>query len=160
MAFFDLTHVDLTAASQADVICYFQLAENEYNGPLAARISSIFVIGFISTVVTCFPIIASKRPLWRIPPVLYTFARFFGSGVIVVTAFIHLLDPAYETIGPGSCVAQSGEWTKYPWCAAIVLESIMAVFCVDLGAKVLVEKKFDVSPEDANSAFLRSAEPN
>jgi hypothetical protein len=42
MAFFDPTHVDLTAASQADVICYFQLAENEYNGylPPAYRPSS------------------------------------------------------------------------------------------------------------------------
>jgi zinc transporter 1/2/3 len=74
MSFFDPTHVDLTAASQADVICYFQLAENEYNGYLPARISSIFVIGFISTV-TYFPVIASKskKPSWKIPPGLYIY---------------------------------------------------------------------------------------
>ena len=98
---FDPSHVDLTTADKAEVICYFTVGENEYNGMLGARISSIFVIGFVSTLVTYFPVIARKKPSWKIPLGLYTFARFFGSGVIVATAFIHLLDPAYEAIGPG-----------------------------------------------------------
>jgi zinc transporter 1/2/3 len=162
MATFDPTHVDLTTASQADVICYFQVGENEYNGQLPARISSIFVIGVVSTAVTYFPVIARRKPSWKIPLGLYTFARFFGSGVIVATAFIHLLDPAYKAIGPGSCVTQSGGWSEYSWCAAIVLASIMAVFCVDLGAEVYVERKFGVGRQDGgavNNAFLRSDEP-
>ena len=162
MASFDPTNVDLTTASQADVICYFQVRENEYNGQLPARISSIFVIGFVSTAVTYFPVIARKKPSWKIPLGAYIFARFFGSGVIVATSLIHLLDPAYEAIGPGSCVAQGQGWSEYPWCAAIVLASIMAVFCVDLGAEVYVERKFGVGGQDggaANGAFLRSDEP-
>jgi zinc transporter 1/2/3 len=159
MAVFDPTNVDLTTADQAKVICYFALGENEYNGQLGARISSIFVIGFVSTIATYFPVIACKKPSWKIPLGLYTFARFFGSGVIVATAFIHLLDPAYEAIGPGSCIGKSGGWAEYPWCAVIVLTSIMAVFCVDLGAEVYVEHKFGVAKEEAggsDSAFLRS----
>ncbi|KAI4680366.1 uncharacterized protein J4E84_008014 [Alternaria hordeiaustralica] len=156
---FDPSHVDLTTADKAEVICYFTVGENEYNGMLGARISSIFVIGFVSTLVTYFPVIARKRPSWKIPLGLYTFARFFGSGVIVATAFIHLLDPAYEAIGPGSCVGESGAWAEYPWCAAIVLTSIMAVFCVDLGAEVYVERYFGVKKEESevsNNAFVRS----
>jgi zinc transporter 1/2/3 len=163
MTAFDPTNVDLTTADKAEVICYFAVGENEYDGLLGARISSIFVIGFVSTIVTFFPVIARKKPSWKIPHGLYTFARFFGSGVIVATAFIHLLDPAYEAIGPGSCVGESGGWAEYPWCAAIVLTSIMAVFCVDLGAEVYVERHFGVSKEDSdvsNSAFLRSANDN
>jgi zinc transporter 1/2/3 len=158
MTAFDPTNIDLTTADQAEVICYFAISENEYNGQLGARISSIFVIGLVSTSVTYFPVIARKKPSWKIPLGLYTFARFFGSGVIVATAFIHLLDPAYEAIGPGSCVGESGGWAEYPWCAAIVLTSIMAVFCVDLGAEVYVERKFGVTKEESgvsNSAFLR-----
>jgi zinc transporter 1/2/3 len=161
MAAFDPTNIDLTTADQAEIICYFAVGENEYNGQLGARVSSIFVIGFVSTIVTYFPVIARKKPSWKIPLSLYTFARFFGSGVIVATAFIHLLDPAYEAIGPGSCVGESGGWAEYPWCAAIVLTSIMAVFCVDLGAEVYVERKFGVTKEESgisNSAFLRSDE--
>jgi zinc transporter 1/2/3 len=163
MASFDPTHVDLTTASPADVICYFQVGENEYNGQLPARISSIFFIGIVSTAATCFPVIARKKPSWKIPLGLYTFARFFGSGVITATAFIHLLDPAYEAIGPGSCVAQSGGWSEYPWCAAIVLASIMAVFCVDLGAKFYVERKFGVDRHNGgvvNSAALQPEGPS
>ncbi|KNG48838.1 Fe2+/Zn2+ regulated transporter [Stemphylium lycopersici] len=155
---FDPTHVDLTTANQADIVCYFSISSNEYNGLLSLRISSIFVIGLVSTLVTCFPVIARRKPSWKIPLGLYTFARFFGSGVIIATAFIHLLDPAYEAIGPGSCVAASGAWAEYPWCAAIVLVSIVAVFCVDLGAEVYVERRFGVvrvGDEGATGAFLR-----
>jgi zinc transporter 1/2/3 len=163
MADFDPTHVDLTTTSLADITCYYTIGGNEYNGHLGARISSIFVIGVVSTAVTYFPVIAKKRPSWKIPLGLYTFARFFGSGVIVATAFIHLLDPAYEAIGPGSCIGQSGGWDEYPWCAAIVLVSIIAVFCVDLGAEVYVEKRFGViKGEEAdvtNSAFIHPNDP-
>lgn len=160
---FDPSNVDLTTADKTQVICYFTVSENEYNGMLGARISSIFVIGFVSTLVTYFPVIARRKPSWKIPLGLYTFARFFGSGVIVATAFIHLLDPAYEAIGPGSCVGESGAWAEYPWCAAIVLTSIMAVFCVDLGAEVYVERHFGVKKEESevsNNSFLRSDSNN
>jgi zinc transporter 1/2/3 len=163
-ASFDPTHVDLTTANQADIICFFALGENEYNGLIGARISSIFVIGFISTLATYFPVFARQNPRCKIPFSIYTFARFFGSGVIVATAFIHLLDPAYEAIGPGSCIAASGIWAQYPWCAAIVLASIMLVFCVDLGADVYVERRFGVAHHVLNedavaNAFVRSIEP-
>ncbi|KAI4943637.1 hypothetical protein J4E91_009274 [Alternaria rosae] len=160
---FDPSNVDLTTADKTQVICYFTVSENEYNGLLGARISSIFVIGFVSTLVTYFPVIARRKPSWKIPLGLYTFARFFGSGVIVATAFIHLLDPAYEAIGPGSCVGESGAWAEYPWCAAIVLTSIMAVFCVDLGAEVYVERHFGMKKEESevsNNSFLRSDSNN
>lgn len=163
---FDPKHVDLTTANQADIICYFSLGKNEYNGLLGARISSIFVIGFVSTLATYFPVLARRNPRCRIPKGLYTFARFFGSGVILATAFIHLLDPAYEAIGPGSCIAASGVWAQYPWCAAIVLASIMAVFSVDLGAEVFVKRRFGVAlhhDEDGAvvpDAFLRPAQPD
>src|SRR5687767_9800579 len=104
MAAFDPTSLDLTTASKIDVLCYYATNDNGYNGHLGARISSIFVIGFVATVFTYFPVIAVKKPSWKIPHGIYTFARFFGSGVIVATAFIHLLDPAYKRIGPKTCV--------------------------------------------------------
>lgn len=160
---FDPSHVDLTTANQADIICYFSLGENEYNGLLGARISSIFVIGFVSTLATYFPVLARRNPKCKIPKGLYTFARFFGSGVIVATAFIHLLDPAYEAIGPGSCIAASGVWANFPWCASIILTSIMAVFSVDLAAEVYVERHFGVAlnhGDAASDAFVRAAQPD
>lgn len=113
MSSFDPTSVNLNLASKEDVLCYLAIEENQYNGHLGARISSIFVILFVSSAFTVFPVI-SKRTTWRkIPFSVYIFARYFGTGVIVATAFIHLLDPAYKRIGPKTCVGVSGYWGEY-----------------------------------------------
>jgi len=96
---FDPTNVNLTSTDPVQVICALAASGNDYNGQLGARISALFVILIVSTCVTFFPV-AAKRVRWlKIPLVVYLFARYFGAGVIVATAFIHLLDPAYSEIG-------------------------------------------------------------
>jgi zinc transporter 1/2/3 len=87
---FDPTNVDLTTASARDIICYLQLGENQYSGHLPARISAVFVMLVVSTLGTAFPYIGKQMPRLRIPISVYLFARYFGSGVVVSTAFIHL----------------------------------------------------------------------
>ncbi|KAH0046472.1 hypothetical protein KCU78_g3, partial [Aureobasidium melanogenum] len=89
----------LTTTFDPWFICALSASGNEYDGKLGARISSIFVIWIISTLVTVFPVAAKRVKRLKIPLHVYLFARFFGSGVIVATAFIHLLDPAYGEIG-------------------------------------------------------------
>ncbi|KAE8326482.1 Zinc/iron permease [Aspergillus sergii] len=155
MSSFNAHNVDLDTASQADVLCYLALSENDYNGHLGARISSIFVIFITSTFFTLFPVIAKRAPGLKIPYHVYLFARYFGTGVIVATAFIHLLDPAYSSIGPNSCIGVSGHWGDYSWCAAIVLASVVTIFLLDLGAEVYVEYKYGVQRnDDATEAFI------
>ncbi|THZ25148.1 hypothetical protein D6C91_03067 [Aureobasidium pullulans] len=94
--------VNLTTADPTEVICALNASENDYDGRLGARISAVFVILIVSTAVIFFPV-AAKRVRWlKIPLYVYLFARYFGAGVIVATAFIHLLDPAYSEIGLAS----------------------------------------------------------
>lgn len=115
---------------------------NEYNGWLGARISSIFVILIVSTFCTLYPVLA-KRVTWlKINKWFYSFARNFGIGVIIATAYIHLLDPAYEEIGGLSCVGSTGNWAIYSWCPAIMLLTIFITFLSDLGSSVYVERKY------------------
>ncbi|KAE8356682.1 Zinc/iron permease [Aspergillus coremiiformis] len=155
MSVFNAHNVDLDTASQEDILCYLALAENEYNGHLGARISAIFVIFITSTFFTLFPVVAKRVPGLKIPYHAYLFARYFGTGVIVATAFIHLLDPAYSSIGPNSCIGVSGHWGDYSWCAGIVLASVVTTFLLDLGAEVYVEYKYGVQRDDsATEAFL------
>ncbi|KAJ4344368.1 uncharacterized protein N0V89_012108 [Didymosphaeria variabile] len=146
-ASFDPTHVDLTDPDfdLRQIICYVNAGDIEYNGHMGARISSIFVILLVSTAFTLFPVLAKQFPGLRMPLSVYLFARYFGAGVIIATAFIHLLDPAYEEIGPASCVGMTGAWSDFSWCPALVLTAIMAIFLVDLGAKCYVEMKYGVS---------------
>lgn len=129
------------------VICYVNSQGNEYNGRLGARISALFVILIVSTLCTLFPVVAKRMPRLRIPLVVYQFARFFGAGVIIATAFIHLLDPAYDEIGPATCVGMTGGWAQYSWPPAIVLTSIMTIFLIDLSAERYVEMRYGLSAE-------------
>ncbi|KAJ6103414.1 hypothetical protein N7486_005841 [Penicillium sp. IBT 16267x] len=145
---FDPHNVDLDTADPTEIVCYINASSNDYNGMLGARISAIFVIGIFSSIATFFPVVAQRAPRLRIPLYVYLFARYFGAGVIVATAFIHLLDPAYSEIGPQTCVGMTGHWADYSWCPAIVLTSLMLVFLLDFGAERYVEKKYGLCRDD------------
>lgn len=149
---FNPSSVDLDSADPAQIICYLNAGENEYNGRLGARVSALFVILIVSTAVTFFPVVAERVKRLHVPLYVYLFARYFGAGVIVATAFIHLLDPAYEEIGPASCVGMTGHWADYAWCPAIVLMSVMVIFLFDFGAERYVEVKYGVSSPDVQKA--------
>lgn len=92
---FDPTMVNLTAIdpdSDQDtirqIICYLEASNNEYDGYIGVRVSAIFVILVLSTATTLFPVVATRVPKLHIPLYVYLFARYFGAGVIVATAFI------------------------------------------------------------------------
>ena len=139
---FDPTSVDLTAADPVDIICYLNSEGNEYDGRLGARISAIFVILVTSTAATTFPVLAARIRRLKIPLFVYLFARYFGAGVIIATAFIHLLDPAYEAIGPASCVGMTGGWAEFSWVPAIAMAAVMFTFLLDFGAEWYVVGKY------------------
>jgi zinc transporter 1/2/3 len=133
--------------SDAFKVCYITGVEgggNEYSKYLGARISSVFVILFVSTFFTIFPLLATRFKKLRIPLYGYLFARYFGTGVIIATAYVHLMDPAYGEIGPNSCVGMTGNWAVYSWPPAIMLASIFFIFIVDIVSAVWVERKYGV----------------
>ncbi|KAG8904941.1 high-affinity Zn(2+) transporter zrt1 [Tulasnella sp. 403] len=76
-----------------------------------------------------FPVIAKRSTFLSVPKSVYDFAKYFGSGVIIATAFIHLLAPAFEELG-SECLGVG--WTEYPWASAIAMISMFAVFWVEL----------------------------
>ncbi len=144
---FDPSNVDLSTADPRDVVCALFASSNEYDGRLGARVSALFVILICSSAATFFPVAAKRIPRLRIPVNVYLFARYFGAGVIVATAFIHLLDPAYNVIGPYTCVGLTPGWDSFPWTPAIVLLSVMLIFLLDFGAKRYVEIKYGIDGE-------------
>lgn len=113
----------------------------EFSGGIGTRIGSIFVILIVSTFVTIFPILSQKHN-WKISVWFYLFARYFGAGVIIATAFVHLMDPAYSEIGGDSCVGGWGNWGIYAWVPALILASIFGIFLVDIASEVYVERKY------------------
>ncbi|OBT88964.1 hypothetical protein VE02_02874 [Pseudogymnoascus sp. 03VT05] len=104
---------------------------NNYDGRIGLRISSIFVIGFGSMLGALFPILASRSKRMRVPKSAFFIAKYFGSGVIIATAFIHLLAPANEAL-TNECL--TGPITEYSWVEGIVLMTIFVMFFIELMA--------------------------
>lgn len=141
---FDPENVNLTSADPTQIICFLNAGGNDYNGHLGARISALFVIMVTSLLCTLFPVVATRIKRLRVPVYVYLFARYFGAGVIIATAFIHLLDPAYDEIGPASCVGMTGGWAEYSWPPCLALVMVMLTFLLDFGAEWYVDKKYNM----------------
>ncbi|KAL0262468.1 low-affinity Zn(2+) transporter zrt2 [Diplodia seriata] len=102
---------------------------NEYDGRMGVRISSIFVILVGSFFGAWFPVYARRHAGAGMPEWPFFIAKFFGSGVIIATAFIHLLAPAVEAL-TNECL--TGPITEYDWAEGIVLMTVMVLFFVEL----------------------------
>lgn len=117
-----------------------ECGENEYSGMLGARISSVFVVLVASTFGAVFPILSSRYSFIRMPGWCFFIAKFFGSGVIIATAFIHLLEPAADNLGD-ECLGHG--WTIYPYAYGICLVTLFIIFFVEMLALRYVDKKLD-----------------
>lgn len=103
---------------------------NEFDGRIGLRISSIFVILVGSLSGALFPVIARRfGGQGGVPGWTFFIAKYFGSGVIIATAFIHLLAPAEEAL-TNPCL--TGPITEYSWVEGIILMTIIILFFVEL----------------------------
>jgi len=78
---------DDTAGSTVTVDCD---AGNDYDGRMGIRISAIFVILAGSFLGAWFPVFAARHRGVGVPDWAFFIAKYFGSGVIIATAFIHV----------------------------------------------------------------------
>ncbi|GAB7338268.1 hypothetical protein MBLNU457_4590t1 [Dothideomycetes sp. NU457] len=102
---------------------------NGYDGRMGVRISAIFVILVGSLLGAWFPVFAKRHRGVGVPEWAFFIAKYFGSGVIIATAFIHLLAPGVEAL---SSPCLSGPITDYSWPEGIVLMTIVVLFFVEL----------------------------
>ncbi|KAM0755469.1 ZIP zinc/iron transport family [Meredithblackwellia eburnea MCA 4105] len=103
---------------------------------IGLRVGALFIILVTSACATLFPVMSKRISVLRrnVPGVVFEFAKFFGSGVILATGFIHLLQPATEelgtTISDGGCISDA--WEEYPYAFGICLSSLFATFVIQL----------------------------
>ncbi|KAH6900645.1 ZIP zinc transporter-domain-containing protein [Thelonectria olida] len=103
--------------------------KDDYNLPL--HVGAVFIIFFVSGLACAFPIMASKFPGLRIPNRFFFTVRHFGTGVLIATAFVHLLPTAFLSLGD-PCLGDF--WTKdYPAMpGAISLAAIFFVIIIEM----------------------------
>ncbi|KAI0512715.1 ZIP zinc/iron transport family [Xylaria bambusicola] len=103
---------------------------NEYDGRNGLRISSIFVIFIGSLLGAYLPILFAKYTKLKAIDKMFFIAKYFGSGVIIGTAFLHLLSPAFEALR-NPCLPD-GPIKDYDFAAAITLIAVFVMFTVEL----------------------------
>ncbi|WVQ74081.1 hypothetical protein IAR50_003665 [Cryptococcus sp. DSM 104548] len=93
------------------------------------RIGAIFIILVTSVIGTLLPIVLRRSSF--VPRYVFDFAKYFGSGVIIATAFIHLLAPAWDEL-TSECL--SGAWEDYDWAPAICMAAVYFIFFAEVAA--------------------------
>ncbi|KAF2814642.1 membrane zinc transporter [Mytilinidion resinicola] len=102
---------------------------NEFDGRIGLRVSAVFVILLGSLMGATFPVYAHRHRGLGVPDWAFFVTKYFGSGIIVATAFIHLLAPANEAL-TNPCL--TGPITSYDWVEGIVLMTIIVLFFLEL----------------------------
>lgn len=95
------------------------------------RIGSIFIILAASAIGALTPIFLARQKKVRVPKMAFFFCKYTGTGVIIATAWLHLLDPAIENLGD-PCL--ESRLPDYPWALAIGLWTVLLMFFVELMA--------------------------
>ncbi|KAH3901980.1 related to Zinc-regulated transporter 2 [Saccharomycodes ludwigii] len=113
--------------------------DNDYDGRDNLRVLALFIILISSAIGSFFPILSSRYSFIRLPDWCFFIAKFFGSGVIVATGFIHLLQPAYDALNT-ECLG--GTFVQYPWAFGICLMSLFTLFLTEIIAHHYIEKSF------------------
>lgn len=106
-------------------------SDNDYDGRIGLRVSAIFVILVGSMFGAAFPVYAGRHRGVGVPEWAFFIAKYFGSGVIIATAFIHLLAPACDAL-TDPCL--KGPITDYDWAEGIALMTIFVLFFIELMA--------------------------
>lgn len=112
-----------------------QTFNNEYMG---TRIASIFVLLVVSAAGSFTPILATKYQSWGLPSWVIYVCRYFGSGVILATAFIHLLGES-NTSFANPCLGEAAR--EYLWGAALSLLGVFTMFTIELASQRIVDMK-------------------
>ncbi|KAF7511382.1 hypothetical protein GJ744_004571 [Endocarpon pusillum] len=125
-----------------------------YNTPL--HVAALFIILILSTLACSFPIIARRFPKLPIPHRFLFLSRHFGTGVLIATAFVHLLPTAFVSL-TDPCLPYF--WNEgYPAMAGfIAMASVFLVVTLEMffamrGAKHMHGSEWDtLPPEDGET---------
>ncbi|EJP66869.1 ZIP zinc/iron transporter [Beauveria bassiana ARSEF 2860] len=114
------------ADTDAPMDCNGEIADDTRRG---LRIGSIFIILVASLIGALAPVLLARQTRMHVPKFTFFVCKYVGTGVIIATAWMHLLDPAIDNLSD-ECVA--ARVPDYPWALAIGLMTVMTMFLVEL----------------------------
>ncbi|KAI0315495.1 Zinc/iron permease [Amylostereum chailletii] len=114
---------------------FIDAAEDETT--VSLRVGVMAVIFGISLIASSFPSLSRHVQWLAIPRVVFFIGKHFGTGVILSTAFVHLLQDAFESLQDPRVKerTQVGKWT-----GLIVLSSLLLIFLVEYTSTSYVDR--------------------
>ncbi|KAJ5985164.1 hypothetical protein N7499_008558 [Penicillium canescens] len=116
-----------------------------YNTPL--HVMALFLILILSTFACSFPVLARRFPRLPIPRRFLFISRHFGTGVLIATAFVHLLPTAFVSL-TDPCLPKFWSQSYRAMAGFVAMISVFAVVLVEMffamkGAKHVHGSEYD-----------------
>ncbi|KIN95052.1 hypothetical protein M404DRAFT_1007838 [Pisolithus tinctorius Marx 270] len=98
---------------------------------------TILAVFLVSLCAASFPTLSKRISFLRIPPIVFFIGKHFGTGVILSTAFTHLLQDAFEALRDPIVRAQ---WKIGKHTGLIVLGSLLLIFLIEYTSTAYVDR--------------------
>ncbi|PHH75937.1 hypothetical protein CDD80_1933 [Ophiocordyceps camponoti-rufipedis] len=107
-------------------------SEKEEQGyDLGLHVLGLFLVLIFSIVGCGFPVVAKKIKWVKIPPKIFFACKHFGTGVLVATAFVHLLPTAFRSLGD-PCLPDLFTDDYPPLPGVIMMVSMFSLFVIEM----------------------------
>ncbi|KAF7373805.1 Zinc-regulated transporter 1 [Mycena sanguinolenta] len=121
-------------SSTPESSCLFAQDSGSHVSDLGLRVAALFIILVSSMLGAMLPVLLARHAqarsgICKVPRGWLNFAKHFGSGIILGTAFIHLLAPGIEALG-NPCLSPG--WRNYPYALGFCLSSILGIFVIEV----------------------------
>ncbi|TRM66349.1 Zinc/iron permease [Schizophyllum amplum] len=117
--------------------------------PMQERIVVIFLIFGLSLIAVTFPGVSKQLPFLRIPGLAFFIGKHFGTGVILSTAFCHLLQESFENLTKPEVQKRYNNIGN--WTGLIILCSLILIFLVEYISTAYVDYLQGAPPTPAPS---------
>ncbi|RMZ78027.1 hypothetical protein DV737_g4075, partial [Chaetothyriales sp. CBS 132003] len=126
----ELLHAELQQRQDGDKSkCGTTGKQGKYNNGL--HVFALVLILVLSTLACSFPIIARRFPSLPIPRRFLFLSRHFGTGVLIATAFIHLLPTAFVSL-TDPCLPRFWNESYPPMAGAIAMTAVFVVVVIEM----------------------------
>ncbi|KAM6499700.1 ZIP Zinc transporter domain containing protein [Amanita muscaria] len=95
----------------------------------SGKLGPMLVILVLSLFAVSFPTISKQVPVIRIPHVVFFMGKHFGTGVILSTAFCHLLQDSFQSLQAFHALKPHSKIAK--WTGLIILCSFLSIFLIE-----------------------------
>ncbi|KAF1835226.1 Zinc/iron permease [Decorospora gaudefroyi] len=101
----------------------------DYDFPL--HVAAVFIVFAASIFGAGFPVVAKKVKWMKIPPKVFFICKHFGTGVLIATAFVHLLPTAFASLNDPCLPDLFTE--KYPALPGVIMMgSLFILFVIEM----------------------------